>query len=494
MTETMPGDVLDTGAAGGKAIRGGATRTAGYGLSLLMSLAAVPFMIRHLGAVDYGYYVTVSSIIFILGGVTEAGLTNLAIREYSVLAPTERTDFLRNVVGLRFALTALGGLLATAIVAVTGARGVIVQGVAISALALLISLTQQTYMVPLTAHLRLGWVTGLDLLRQGTLNGFVIGLVIVGAGLVPFFWASVAAAVVMVVATVALVRREADLRPAFDMAVWRSVAREVIPYALAAAVGLIYFRIAVILMSYVSTPEETGYFSAAFRIAEVVAVTPWILVTAGFPILARAARDDEERLGYALQRLFEVSTGLGAWIAICIGVGAPFAVDVVAGPGFGESVGVLRVQGIGLLTAFLVATWLFGLLSMKLFRPLLIVNAVAALVSVVGTLVLAGTLGAEGAAASTVAAEFYLAIGCYLAVRKARPGIRPSLGVIPKVALASAVAIAPALVLDVHPVILVAIATVLYFAVLVPLRGVPPELLNALRGRDPEPIAPREPR
>jgi O-antigen/teichoic acid export membrane protein len=493
MTAT-PGDVLDTGAAGGKAIRGGAARTAGYGLSLLMSLAAVPFMIRHLGAIDYGYFVTVSSIIFILGGLTEAGLTNLAIREYSVLEPGERQAFLRNVVGLRFALTAGGVIVATAIVAITGARSVIVQGTAISGLALLISLTQQTYMVPLTAHLRLGVVTALDLLRQGTLNGFVIVLVILGAGLVPFFWSAVGAAIVMVLATIALVRKEADLRPAFDWAIWRSILKEVVPYAVAAAVGLIYFRIAVIIMSYVSTPEETGYFSAAFRIAEVVAVTPWILVTAGFPILARAARDDEERLGYALQKLFDVSTGLGAWIAICIGVGAPFAVEVVAGPGFEESVPVLRIQGIGLLTAFLVATWLFGLLSMKLFRPLLIVNAIAALVSIVGTLVLAGPLGAEGAAASTVAAELCVAIGCFLAVRTARPALRPGLTVIPKVALASAVAIAPALVLDVHPVILVVIATVLYFAVLLPLRGIPPELLNALRGRDPEPIADDEPR
>ncbi len=52
---------------------------------LLLSLVSVPFMTRHLGVVDYGHYVTVSSIIFIIGGLTEAGLTNLGTREYSVL-------------------------------------------------------------------------------------------------------------------------------------------------------------------------------------------------------------------------------------------------------------------------------------------------------------------------------------------------------------------------------------------------------------------------
>ena len=59
-------------------------------------------------------------------------------------------------------------------------------------------------------------------------------------------------------------------------------------------------------MSLVSTAVETGYFSASFRIVEVLIAVPAMLVTAAFPILARAARDDAARLRYALQKLFEV--------------------------------------------------------------------------------------------------------------------------------------------------------------------------------------------
>jgi O-antigen/teichoic acid export membrane protein len=268
------------------------------------------------------------------------------------------------------------------------------------------------------------------------------------------------------------------------------VLRETLPYAVAVAVGLIYFRIAVVLMSYVSTEEETGYFSAAFRIVEAIAVVPWIVVSSGFPILARAARDDEGRLAYALQRLFEVSTAIGAWIALCIGVGAPFAIDVIAGPDFGPSVDILRIQGVGLVTAFLVATWLYALLSLKLFRALLMANLVAAVVAIGGTLALAPSLGGQGAAIATVAAEAALAVGCLVALGRARAALKPELRVVPKVLAAAAAGLAPALVLDVHPLILVALATVLYFAVLLALRGLPPELLHAMRGRDPEPLDP----
>ena len=52
-------------------------------MNLLLSLAAVPLVIRHLGPVDYGRFATVTAIIFIVAGFTEAGLTSLGVREYS---------------------------------------------------------------------------------------------------------------------------------------------------------------------------------------------------------------------------------------------------------------------------------------------------------------------------------------------------------------------------------------------------------------------------
>ena len=114
-------DVLDSAEAGGRAIRGAGMRVGGYVLSLTIALVAVPFMIRHLGAVDYGYYVTVSSIVFIIGGLTEAGLTALGVREYSTLEGDARQHFQRSLIGLRLVLTAVGVVLAAAITWVTGA-------------------------------------------------------------------------------------------------------------------------------------------------------------------------------------------------------------------------------------------------------------------------------------------------------------------------------------------------------------------------------------
>jgi O-antigen/teichoic acid export membrane protein len=479
-------DILDSGRAGGMAIRGGALRVAGYGGALLLSLVSVPFMTRHLGVSDYGHYITVSSIIFIIGGLTEAGLTNLGTREYSVLEAGEREQFLRNLTGLRFALTAAGVAFATLLTLVTGAETVVVQGTLITGVGLLLTLTQQTYAIPLSAQLKLGSVTALELVRQGLLTGTIIAFVALGAGLIPFFVASIVSGLGVLAVTLLLLRGQVPLRPAVSGATWRRIIADVLPYAVAVAVGLIYFRLAVILMSYVSSDYQTGIYSTAFRIVEAVGVIPWLVVSAGFPILSRAARDDESRLRYALQRLFEVSTMVGALIALAIGLGASFAIDVIAGlPEFEDAVPVLRVQGIALVTAFLVATWSFALLSVRAHKELLICNAVAAVVALVGTLTLAPALDAMGAAIATLAAEAVLAVGYMIALHRRNAALSPELAIIPKVILAAGVGSAAGL-LPTPAVVDAAAGAAAFVAVLLVLRAVPPELLHALRGRDPE--------
>jgi O-antigen/teichoic acid export membrane protein len=452
-----------------------------------MSLIAVPFMTRHLGVSDYGRFVTVSSIIFIIGGVTEAGLTNLGTREFAVLEPGQREHFLRNLAGLRFTLTTAGVVFAGLFTLVTGADAVIVEGTLIAGVGLLLTLTQATYAIPLTAELRLGWVAGLELVRQGVLTVGILALVAAGAGLLPFFATSVVSGFVVLVLTLVVARQQSAVRPLAEMATWRRVMRDVLPYALATAVGLIYFRLAVILMSYVSTSFETGIYSTAFRIVEVVAVIPWLVVSSAFPILARAARDDEGRLRYALQRLFEVSTALGAGIALVLALGASFAVDVIGGlPEFEGSVPVLQLLAVALVTQFLVATWSFALLSLRAHRELLVANGIAALVAAAGTIALSSWQGAKGAAIATVGSEAVLAIVYFVALRRRRAALTPALGMVWKVLVAAAAGGLAAL-LPVPSVVKAAIGGLVYAAVIVALRGLPPELLHALRGRDPDP-------
>ena len=125
-------------------------------------------------------------------------------------------------------------------------------------------------------------------------------------------------------------------------------------------------------------------------------------------------------------------------------------------------------------------TWSTALLSLYRHRALLVANLVALGASMAITLVLVPVLGAKGAAIATVSGEATLAVIYTVAVARGPRPIRVSLGVVPRVGLAVAAAAALLLVPGVRGAGMVAAATAVYFAVVLAVRAMPPEILQAV--------------
>jgi O-antigen/teichoic acid export membrane protein len=269
-----PTDVLDTPAAGGRAIRGGAIRGVGYVVGALLSLASVPLLFRHLGVVDFGRYVTITSLIVLVGGVTDVGLASVALREYSVRAGHQRDAFMRSILGARLVLTTLGVIGATAFSALAGYGAPLVLGTALAGGGLLLTVAQTTLSVPLQAGLRVGWLTAAELLRVGLVAALIIALVLASAGIVVFLAVPIPAGLLVLALTVWLVRGTVPLRPSFAMGELVGLMRDTLPLAAATVLNVFYARIAIILTSLIATGTVTGYFGTANRVVEVAVGVP----------------------------------------------------------------------------------------------------------------------------------------------------------------------------------------------------------------------------
>jgi O-antigen/teichoic acid export membrane protein len=476
-------DVLDSPDAGGQVVRGSTMRVVAYGGGLLVGLASTPLVVRHLGVVDYGRYATVVSLMFIVTAITEGGLAALGLREFATLDQAGRASLIRNLLGLRIVLVTLASALAVGFAVVAGYTHAMVAGVLIMSGGLMVLAYQDALSLPLKAGLRLGWVSLIDFLRQLTVAVLMVVLVVLGASLLPFYVAIPVSSAVALVVTVALVRRDVPLLPAFSLPAWARLLRQTLLYAAASALGILYFQMALILTSVVSTPRQTGLFGVSFRIVELANGIPWLVTTSAFPVIARAAHTNLARLRYALQRMFEVGLIAGTWFTLAIVIGAPFAIAVVAGHKFQDSVTVLRILGVIPIGTFLIATWAYALLALRAYKGILISNAIA--VAAIGTLtpILASAHGAIGAAVAAAVTEYVLA-ACYaVALMRSRPEMRVSLAVAPRVLLAALVASAVVLVLAPPSVVGVAVASVVYAAALWLLRAVPSEVIDAFMGR-----------
>lgn len=478
-----PVDPLDRPEAGAKAIRGGAIRGGAFVVNTLLITAIVPLMTRHLGVGDFGRFVTASSVVMIVAGITEFGLSGVGTREYALAGAVDRRRLLGNLLALRTLLTLVGLAIAFVLMAGAGYPSVVLAGMLIVGLGLILLNVQQTLALVLTASLRWGLYSALEMVNTIVIFGGTILLVVIGAGLLPFFYISALSSLAVLVATVIALRAHV-VRPRFDLGEWRSMLRDSLPYAAAATVGILYFRVALIVVSLGSSAAQTGYYSTSFKIVEVTSGFAFLIASSAFPIFARAGRDDHERLRYGSARVGDTALIAGVYLALSLVIAAPFVILVVGGHAYMPAVPVLRVQAITLAATFQLATWSYALLSLREHRRLLQSNGFALAIAIVLSLALVPRLAAQGAAIATAATEFALAAAYWVSLSRSPARMRPSLALAPKVLLAAAAAGALALVVPLPSIVLWAIGSLVYVLLLLATRAFPPELVHALLRRD----------
>jgi len=479
----IEGDLLDSAAAGPAALRGSVLRTAAYVLGILLSLVSAPLLVRHLGLPLFGRYVAVLSLLTIVAGFTEGGLNSIVLREFAILDAARRREMIRSAVGIRIVLTTVGVALAVAFAAAAGYGSTLVIGTAVAGAGLLLQLVQSLLSTALQAQLRFGWVSVAELIRQAVNVALLVGLILAGARVLVLLSVAVPASAVSLVFTFALVRRQVSLRPSFHIARWWRLLRETIPFAVISAVNIVYFRVALVLMSIVASALQTGYFATSFRITEILVGIPPLVIGAGFPILARAQRDDPERFDYAAGRMFELALLAGVWLVLCLEVGAPFAIHVLAAHKADPAIAVLRIQGAALVATFIAVACGFPLLTLRRYRAVLASNLLALAISAALTLALAPSLGARGAAIAALGAESGLALSQVVLLKRAAPGVPLSPLALAVAALAGGLAVLAGIAAPVHPLIGIVIASAVYFAALKLLRRFPPEVGELLAGR-----------
>jgi O-antigen/teichoic acid export membrane protein len=347
-SDTTTEDLLGSSAAGPKALRGGALRGLGYVISIGLSLISVPLLIRHLGIVGFGRYMTVIGIVTIANGLTDAGLANITLREWSTTRGSERTMMMRSLLGIRLELSALGVLVAVGFSAIAGYDHVLVLGTAIAGVGLSMQAICDVLTVALQGELRFGWAAVIDISRQALSVALIVTLVLAGRGVLAFWAVTIPAGLVTVAVAARLVHGRMPLIPRWRDPRWWPLVRAALPYSAALALNTLYFRVTLVVMSLSASAHQTGYFATSFQVTQVLVGVPALAISAAFPILARSASDDTARFARAASRILELAITVGVLLVLGVVLCAPFIVAVIAGAQGHPAVVVLQIQGIAL--------------------------------------------------------------------------------------------------------------------------------------------------
>ncbi len=483
----MSEDVLTSSEAGGKVIRGSAMRIAANVAGLVLGLATATLLLRHLGVEDSGRYVTVLSLVGIAVSVVDNGLNVTASSELARREVDTRRPLLGNILGQRLLVAAVAWVALVAFAVLAGYPAEMVSGTALAGAGVLLVAIANAVLVPLTVQLRNGGLAFVEVLRQVVTLAGVALLVAWGASLTPFFAVQVAVGLVVIASVPFLAGRGGLAWPRFDRAEQRGLLGTALPVALALALGQIYFRLVIVLMSLISSAEETGYFGGSLRAMEALIVVPVLVAGVALPLMTAAARDDLARLRYAIEGLSEGAVIAGVLVALVTFRAAEPVMSLLGGPEFGPAGDVLRIQVVALLFIALYQIWTVALIALGAQRQLILANALGLVGIAIFAALLVPPFGAEGGAAATVLGDAVLAGLIYWRLHLSTGKVTVRASFLARVALAAVVALVPLFVPGLPDLVAAGLSALVFLGVGFLVGMVPEELRNALRPDGPLP-------
>ena len=460
--------------------RNTAAQAAGKAAVLAIGAASIAVTTRYLGAAGYGSFALALALVQMLGVLADAGLTAVVVREIS-RAPQRTAELVGNALTVRLALgvvvVAVAALLALALPYSPDTR----RAVLIAGAPFLLGLASSSVAAVFQARLQMWRAAAADV--AGRLAAFAALVAVVSAdlGFLAVVASTAVGAAVALALSLLLVRGLAAVGPRADRHIWRELVVAGVPIGVTLAVNEVYFRADTFILSLFRSFDEVGLYTFAYRVYELLALFPAIVMTSIFPLLSRFLGMRRDAAARTIDAAADLFVAVGVPIAAGGLVLPPELARVVAGDDFAGAATPLRL----LLCASLPA-WVSGLLGYALIaagrQASVLRLSVAALgINVALNLALVPPYGPDAAAAVALGCEAFLVAGGWLLVRR-------HLAVAPRMALlwralpaAAVMAAAVWWQRDLSLAILVPGGAALYAAALAAMGGVDRRTLEALR-------------
>jgi O-antigen/teichoic acid export membrane protein len=339
--------------------------------AVAVALGAVMMIVltRYLGVRSFGVLVAATAYVSIFSVVVDLGTGTILLRELAA-HPGSASRLLPRILGLRIALAALAGLVATALLPLVYPaahdRQMRIAVLIVLPTVLFASITS-TLVAPLQAQLRMRSIAAVDIAVQVLATTLVLLLVHWHRSLYVLLAVGVAVAAVNLAIVALVCRSDGLFAPRVDTVEWRRVLSASLPLGVALLLNTIYFRIDALLLSVLRGPGATGVYGVSYRFLEASTGFTNLLVLSFFPLLAAAAgAGNMQRLRHLATRGLDAIVLLVVPVVAATVVMAPELVRLAAGSAFASAVGPLRVLIVA--SALMPVNGLLGYMLIALHR------------------------------------------------------------------------------------------------------------------------------
>lgn len=318
--------------------------------SAVLSIVGVGILARSLGPASYGDWSIIIAVGTILHAVADWGLGALASRDLARSGAREG-EVLRAYVWLRAAVA-----IAAFAVGITASQAIpfspaVRTGIAATSAFFISNSLSQIFIAVFQKHLAMQWVALADLTAKGV---FVAGVAALAR---PYGIAGAVAALVVSGVVQFLILRWAVrffAAPAGrPQAAWaRRALSESWPMAISTSFILLYFKGDAILLSFLKPREDVAIYGLGYSVLENLIYFPAMFMGLMIPRLTRRLSHAPAAFRASLQRLFDLFWVAGLPIAVGLWFVSPAVAELLGGPAFRESAGVMAVLGVAILLIF----------------------------------------------------------------------------------------------------------------------------------------------
>ena len=457
-----------------------AAQAAGKAAVLAIAVASVAVVTRYLGAEDYGKLALALAFVQMLGVLADVGLLTVVVREIS-RTPERTAELVGNTVVLRLALS-LGVVALSALAALAlGYPDDVRTAILIAGAPLALGMVNTAIVAIFQARLLMGRSAIADVAGRAVAFAAVVAVVALDLGFYAVVATTAIGAAVTLAVTWTFARRLVAIRPRAERSVWRTLLVASIPVGLTLAVNEIYFRADTFILSLFRDYDEVGGYALAYRIVELLAIFPAIVMTSVFPLLSRYLGEDRA----LVRRTVDTTAGLFVVVALPLAVGGLFAapqlIELLGGDGFESAVTPLRLLlfagGLAAVSGLLG----YALIAAGRQRATLWLSLAALALNLALNFALVPSLGADAAAAVALGCEVVILGGGLLLVHR-------YLDLVPRPRTLAPAAIAAATMAGVlwalgsdSLAVLLPVGAAVYLVVLALAGGVDRQALEALR-------------
>lgn len=206
------------------------------------------------------------------------------------------------------------------------------------------------------------------------------------------------------------IKRFGKIRLAFDMPFWKRMFAAALPMAFSAFMIAIYYNIDMVILGFMKTETEVGYYSAAYKILLLSLIPAGIILNVFFPQLS-IANGNLNRMEFLMQKYSTAMFIVGALFSV---MGIAFAnqiVTIVFGSGFHQSIFLLQILMIDAILVYINMTYGNPLLAWNKETVYMYAIIVGGIGNIILNFILIPRYGATGAAVATVFSEALVLAG-----------------------------------------------------------------------------------